>query len=471
MNEINLFYSGLLRRFFHRFQNVTYHNVPICKYIYYQFLCYAMNRWNPAWVKQNCPAFWDESMSSAESEIYNWSETPYLYDPHPGGIILMRGGFGDIASLFLPGERFMLLCPNQAEVDVIKQNRPDLSAHNIESFYRNNYAACKLLCEQFFQVIDGCKSDPLFGNIELFQWLKVQIPEIVRTLDAVQVIFESIHVGAVLTISSIVSMDSALNLIAAANRIPSLTLQHGLILERDLFCHVPVLATKKLVWGNAIREWYRKYGFPESRISVIGSPRFDIIRNKKWCGKENLTRMLEINSSMRIAVYATGTDMETIVPIVLKGLEEIPDLFLAILLHPSESSLVSKYQQLIAGYPNCRVIRFGYISLYDALSGADFFITHCSTAGLEAMLFNLPVITVEPAPSPFSYGDLGASIRVTNAGELNQTINRLMDDESFKINAVNQYRTFLSEYCIPDGLAAKRLFEEVELLSRTGGTA
>lgn len=469
MNEQTAFYGVILRRFFNKFQNIIYQDVPICKYINYQFMYYSMNHWNLAWAKNNLPYLEDEMSRLPEEEIYNWSDEPYIYDPHPNGKILMRGGFGDIASLYLPKDRFILLSPNQAEVDVIKTNRPDLIAHNIEGYYRENPQAVESLNRQIAHTIHELADDPLLGSPDLLEWFKGKTPEIVRVLDAVQSLFDNHDIGAVLSISSIVWMDNALNLIAKANRIPSLTLQHGLILERDLFCHIPISATKKLVWGNATLAWYKKYGFPESRIKVVGSPRFDVIFNRQWCDKERLCQLVGIEPSKRILVYATGTEMNTIVPIVLNGIASIPDLYLVMLLHPSESSLFPQYQKMAEGFSNCTVIRHGQISLYDALSGADLFITHCSTAGLEAMLFNLPIITVEPSPPPFSYGDLGASIRVSNSAELNQVVNRLISDESFKKNSISQYRDFLSEYCIPDGLASKRLFDELELLCNTGG--
>ncbi len=470
MNTETAAYGVALRRFFDRFQSIVLHRVQLSRYLYYPFLYYLMNRRVLLRALAKRPDFKHELSRLTDAAVYSWFDEPYSYDPHPGGAVLMRGGFGDIASPYLPKERFVLLSPNQAEVDLIKLNRPDLTAHNIDGLYHENAPALEALLRQMAGIIDGQRQDPLFGSADFRLWLAGQIPGAVRVLDAVQCLFESLKVGAVLTISSIVWMDGALNLVARANRIPSFTLQHGLILDKDLFCHVPILAAKKMVWGNAIRDWYRKFGFPESRISVIGSPRFDIIFNQEWCGKERLCQMLNIDPARRIAVYATGTDRETIVPIVLKGLQTVSGLFLILLLHPGESSLIAQYQALTADYPNCRVVRYGHISLYDGLSGADFFITHCSTAGLEAMLFKLPVITVEPAPPPFSYGEPGASIRVADAAELNQAANRLLSEPDFRRKAVDQYQPFLSAHCLPDGLASRRLFDEVELACRTGGT-
>ncbi|TCL63359.1 CDP-glycerol:poly(glycerophosphate) glycerophosphotransferase [Hydrogenispora ethanolica] len=472
MNEQNLFSGFIIHRFLERFQSVTYRGVPVARYLDYPFYLYSLNHWSSNSAKEYFPYIEEELDQVSDVTLYYWLDEPYPYDPHPGGTVLMRGGFGDIASIHLPRERIFLLSPDQAEAELIKFNRPDLIPHNIQSYYRENPRAVNKLTQQITKIVKSRKGDPIFGSADLLNWLKDKIPETVRVIDAVQLLFETFNIGAVLTISSIVWMDNALNLVARANRVPSATLQHGIVSDSGLFCNIPIVATKKLVWGKAFRAWYQQYGFPKSRFSIIGSPRFDVIFNREWWNRDKLCQMAEIDSAKKIMVYATGTERNIIVPLILNGLAPISDLFLLILMHPSETSLIEQYQQLTAGYSNRKVLPFGNISLYNALSGADFFITHCSTAAFEAMLFRLPVITVEPTtPLHFSYGELGASLRVTDSAELTQTVKRLMSDESFREAAVNQYHDFLADYCIPDGDSSKRLFEEIEKLCQNGGIA
>jgi hypothetical protein len=471
MDDLAAFYRVMLRRIYTAFQHITYRGVPICKFNYYSFSWYIMQRWS-TWSKAN-RAYWQDELSQlVDSEVYLWSDEPYHYDPHPGGVVLMQGRLGEYAALHLPQERFVLICPNQAAIDALQTTQPDLLFHNIEDHYRENPKTVETLIEQFAQVVTAHQGDSILGSPDLVQWYTEKMPDIVRSIDAVQYFFDHYPVGAVITVSTISEgIDDALNLIAKANRIPSLTFQHCIIEDTALFCHIPIVATKKLIWGNTTRKWYQKYGFPESRVSVIGSPRFDIIFNRKWRGKEKLCEMLGIDPAKKIMVYATGPDRNTLAPMVLKGLAAISDLFLILKLAPSENSAFSQYQELTKGFANCAVVRYDQLHLYDALSGADLFITNCSTAAIEAMMFNLPVITIEPYPPYFSYGDWGASLRTTDSTELNKIVSRLISDVSFRKQAVDLYQEFLANYCIPDGLATKRLFDEVELLCRTGGIA
>jgi len=473
MNERNQYYGIVLRRYFERFNDINYHGVSVGKFLYFQFYRFFIRRWSYDWAKNNLPYFQEEMDRFSEAEIHAWSDESYPYDRRPDGVILMRGGFVDIASQHLPRERYFLISHTKEEVDLIRANMPDQTAHSIDEYFRDNPAAAAKLNRQIAQVIREHADDPIFGSPELLQWFKDNLTKTVLIFDAVQTLFEQMKVSAVLTISAINWMESALNLFARANRIPSFTGQHGLIVDEAVWGHIPILATKKLVWGNGTLEWYKKHGVPESRVSVIGSPRLEIIFNQKWWDKQQLCRALGVDPSRKIIIFATQRlcFSKESVPIALEGMKSVPGVFLALLLHPGETPVFEQYQQLIKGHPNCKAVRFGHISLYDAMSGADYFMTGHSTSALEAMLFGLPVITVEPTPLIYSYADAGASLRVTNAAEFSQVLNRLNSDASFRAAAVNRYQKFLTDQCIPDGLASKRLFDEVQMICQSGGIA
>lgn len=463
------YYGVLLKRFFTLFHPVAYQNVPISKHLYYQCLGFINHRWGRAGMKKK--TLFEEMHELEAGQLFSLLDEPYVCKPNPGGIFLMRSGFGDLASLFLPPERYYLLSPFQAEVDVVKRNRPDLTAHNIEEFFQPNPGAVRELEKQITGLLAKEKQDPVFGSPYFLQWILSRLPDLVTRFDAVQRLIEKLDVGAVLTISSIHWFGNALNLIARANQIPSLTVQHGIIADSQLFCHLPVLATKKAVWGKETKEWYLKFGTPESRVVVTGSPRFDMIFNREWSDQESLKKRLQIDSAYKIAVYATqplgGARIREVVTTTLNGLHKIDNLFVLVMLHPYEKK--EFYQQLAAGKERCRVFAFGEVSLYDALSAADLFVTSFSTAALEAMLFNVPVVTVEPFPPNFSYSQSGAVFATRTAEELAFLARRILTEEDFRQAVLEKARPFLKKHCVTDGFSSRRLIRELENLSRCGG--
>lgn len=470
MNDANACTSLILRRFFEKFHALTYHGVSVSRYIYYRFYgSFLVHRWNLDWVKKNSPSLQEEIGKMADCDVFHCLEEPYPYDPHPDGVILIRDDLGGFAASCLPQESFFIISPTQAKAEAAQKSLPDIAVHNFEEYYRANPAAVHSLNDQVVQIVNAQKDDPIFGSSDLLEWLTGKMPEIVRELDAARLLFEILDVSVVLSVTALSGMDSALTLIAKSNRIPSLTLQHGLIADTSLFAHIPLQATQKAVWGEMTRDWYQRLGYPESRIVVTGSPRYDIIFHRQWWGQKKLRQMVGAGPNQKIMVFATGTDTPTIIPLVLEGLKALPEVFLIISLHRREGP-IDLYKKLAVGYCNYIIIPFGEINLYDSLSGADFFITHCSTAALEAMLFKIPVITMESTPPHFSYGDAGASIRVRHASELARVVRRLIDDQEFRADAINRYREFLAAYCLTDDLAGKRFFEKAEQIRRSGGS-
>jgi len=473
VNEQNAYGAVVLQHFFECFRTVTYHKVQICTHLYYEYLihCAKFTRYQNILPTQ--PRLREEMARIADADLPGWADEPYVFDAYPRGTILMRGGFGDIAAAFLPPERYYLLSPGQAEVDVIKQNRPVLAAQNIEELYRPNPGAIAQLSAEFTRIAEAHKDDPLLGGAAFLNWILPWLPMVVSLFDAIQRLIEEKNIGGVLSISTIEPFDGALNLLARANRIPSISLQHGIITEEMFFCHAPVLAAKKAVWGPATRDWYGRYGVPPTRVCVTGSPRFDAIFNQPWGGKEKLRRILQLSPDSRLAVYTTQPlcleDAEKVTATILEGIKDIGNLFLLILLHPAETGRLDFYRGLASAYQDCRVVRFGHISLYDALSGADILFACYSTSVMEAMLFQVPVVTVEPFPPVYSYGDLGACPKVRDADELHRVAGRILGEEDCRRQTVAQSRSFLEQHCLPDGSSSARLMREVEDLCNMGG--
>ena len=83
--------------------------------------------------------------------------------------------------------------------------------------------------------------------------------------------------------------------------------------------------------------------------------------------------------------------------------------------------------------------------MYDALNAADLFVTSFSTAALEAMMFNVPVVTVEPFPPNFSYSKSGAVFAARTAEELAGLARRILTEVDFRRAVLAKARPFLEE--------------------------
>ena len=104
--------------------------------------------------------FFEEMYELKPVNFFRFLTNPTPAVPTRREFSLMRSGFGDIASLFLPPERYYLLSPFQAEVDVVRRNRPDLTVHNIEEFFRPNPGAVRDLPKKITGLLEKRKAGP-----------------------------------------------------------------------------------------------------------------------------------------------------------------------------------------------------------------------------------------------------------------------------------------------------------------------
>jgi CDP-glycerol glycerophosphotransferase (TagB/SpsB family) len=84
-------------------------------------------------------------------------------------------------------------------------------------------------------------------------------------------------------------------------------------------------------------------------------------------------------------------------------------------------------------------------NLYERLALADVVVVSNSTVGLEAMLFDKPVLAVEDADSDASaeYVDWGAALRVTSIDEIRTGLQRALGDTAFRSQLAERQRRFL----------------------------
>lgn len=155
------FYGVILKRFFNLFRPVTYQNVPVSKHLYYQCLGFINHRWGLALAKEKM--FFEEMYELEAGQLFRFLTNPTPAVPTRREFSLCAADSGTSPPFSSP-ERYYLLSPFQAEVDVVRRNRPDLTVHNIEEFFRPNPGAVRELQKKITGLLEKEKQDPIFGS-------------------------------------------------------------------------------------------------------------------------------------------------------------------------------------------------------------------------------------------------------------------------------------------------------------------
>lgn len=263
-----------------------------------------------------------------------------------------------------------------------------------------------------------------------------------------------------------------LTLLAKQMNIRSVCIQHGSISGEPLdHCHI---VDNFLAYGNAAREYLVSRGLPPSSCIVTGAPYLDNVRFADRFGAGKLKQLLSIDEQHPYILVALsgpghGTSRKhfnKIVTTLLQASADHPGYQFIIKLHRKDTP--ANYKELIAAVPRHRVLivengKYPF-NIFEWLTGCSLLITGTSTVAQEAMLMQVPVMTIDLMNEyhDVDFIDQKCTVHVKDDQEVSQTIYKIIEDpqvyEDVRVNARNYAQHFFS---VLDGNAAARCAEVI----------
>ena len=228
------------------------------------------------------------------------------------------------------------------------------------------------------------------------------------------------------------------------------------------------------VWGEASKTIAISNKYNSKQICITGQPRFDIIVNKNW---NHSTKKISTDLGVQVEhkkivflptkgitseYFLTRDEQINIYTEMIESIERISkevdiSIDLIIKLHRDEN--LNTFKKVLPA----SLLRFVSIAqgdlLYPILNGCDLAITTASTAGLEALLFDKPLITINFGGRPdfYNYASMGAAIGVYKTEEFEVAIRHgLFDTNTINSLQVNRSEYVKKEAYIQDGKSAER---------------
>jgi len=259
-------------------------------------------------------------------------------------------------------------------------------------------------------------------------------------------------------------------IIAKKKKIKTFVIQHGTVLGDAIFKEV--LADKTIVSGNREKNFLISMGTNPKKISAIGQPRFDKIKQKT---KEEACKEIGLDSEKKVIVFAAqylvgGQEIP-----IKNGLEEfletikkIPDkknFEFIIKPHPNmdKKELYKKVKST-----NVKIIE--NVELYSLLSACDILITSSSMVAIETVLLNRPVITIEIGGryNLTNYEEDGVGISIYEKDHLVESINKILYNQEFKEKFKKSRKKFIKDFAYKlDGKTAERIANLINNLLKT----
>lgn len=293
-------------------------------------------------------------------------------------------------------------------------------------------------------------------------------PRMVSNINVVNDVAKTKQVKIAVLRNDVRELERTVILSLRLRKIPSMVIQHGILAESN--GHNFLLADKFAAWGKASVEWYAKFDNPTARFEVTGNPRFDMFIN--WVprlSKRELCERLNLDENKGIVLFVTQqvnkfssfwTDdtFWAITDKLLETMRQFPDKQLLIKADPYERLAPYTERISVGSYINAVAVRD--IDIYTLIYFSELVITQDSTAGLEAMILDKPLITVNltKREDRVPYSGKGAALGVYEEVDLPSAIEKALTDQEINLKLKISRSAFLEEYAYKiDGKANERI--------------
>lgn len=253
-------------------------------------------------------------------------------------------------------------------------------------------------------ILNDWAGHPVFGEPFFRDKLLKETPRIIQTLDAAERMLASNPVSCILVGTTEDLTSRALALAGGKLGIPSICLQHGVIMGEEAF--LPVFATIQAVYGKYEADWYAARGVTSEAVKICGHPRYDAIftrvrdRPTKKVSKQKgsmLEGSVQDGATQPGVNLLMATQPATNRPLWVEAIRllttKLPNARILIRPHPWEikKGLLAEYEALAAKLAAVEVVP-AEADLYELLDEVDLVVVENSTVGLEAMLSGKPVL-------------------------------------------------------------------------------
>lgn len=317
--------------------------------------------------------------------------------------------------------------------------------------------------EKVNEVFLKYNNHPAFNNEHFQNTFIKRIPAMLDTVAAIEKYLDEVSIGCIVVGTTEDIISRSLTVIGGKRGIPSICMQHGVIMGEEAF--LPVFSSKVAVYGQYEKDWYKGRGLSEDRIEITGHPRYDAIFTEKHMNKEDFQKKYGLNPNKKWIMCATQPNNEELWEDLLLALVKEQNIEIIIKPHPWELSRkkLDQYEKFSKKYSNVKLIDDKKVDLYDLLPNIDYTVINFSTVGLESMLFNKCVFVMkkEYVDRDYVYYDRLGEFARFNVSEVIELLKKVLTDKSTETDALSKKEKFVKN-SYPEKVSINRVIKLVQ---------
>ncbi len=252
-------------------------------------------------------------------------------------------------------------------------------------------------------------------------------------------------------------------------------LMHGSMASSPLhYCH---LAEYWMVYGEQARRQLMAYGMSEERISVCGAPYLDQRPRQSGRLDPTISERLGLDAQRPTVLVANSGPGHSIshahhgrlIRSIMRLSAAMPEVQFVAKLHPKDR--LDYYEQAKADVPESRLHMVAHRAegypreIFTWLQGVRVLLTGASATAFEAMLLDVPVVTIDLADeiSDVDFIDAGATLHVETDEALSDAVTGLLAGSEVRAGLQSRVDAYLKDaFYALDGHSAARAAEALE---------
>jgi len=313
-------------------------------------------------------------------------------------------------------------------------------------------ATVKAVCRQFLL------------KAGIYQRLWLELVHASQFFAGCRQLLEALRPAAVLTEYDRSARWSCLVLAARSLRIPTFTLQHG-VLADGAFGYVPLLADRIFCWGELHRQTFLQAGEDPRKLLLGGCPRLT-----RDIAADPASVRSRLGLDPRRAVVVLGTspidpqDRARLTEVFCNGMNLLGNAVGIVRLHPSEK--LDTCSEAMRRYPGIHFVENRQMTLDEAMAAADIIVVHNSGFGSDALVKRRPVAIIDVPGSTLGHGSVLAEQagcpKAVTAEELAAVLDRTLHDADYRAQLSAAAERFVGRFCAYFGEdSARRIAEGI----------
>ena len=213
----------------------------------------------------------------------------------------------------------------------------------------------------------------------------------------------------------------------------------------------PLLSDKQIVWGNITKQYALSYNHKENNVIIGGSPRHDKFFNYNSPKSENGIILLATTGTMFLSSDTCITNSQikydNYIREIYRIVKSLPNKKLVIKSHPSQ--ILKKFVKDLIDEIDPSIELVENSTNQELFSNCELLITfNNSTAALEAMSLNTPVISLQTEnwAKEEDIVQSDALVSISKINDCEDAIKKILYDTEFKKSLLAKSQIFLKNY-------------------------